>query len=67
MFWSQLLSFLLMFGGFNQVSNAVDGIPETNDFDIAILNGRVIDPETNLDATRNAGFLSCAPRRIKPV
>jgi len=27
-----------------------------NDFDIVILNGRVIDPESDLDAVRNIGI-----------
>ncbi|WP_276388357.1 amidohydrolase family protein [Eudoraea chungangensis] len=30
-------------------------LPVKTDFDVVILNGRVIDPETNLDAIRNVG------------
>jgi hypothetical protein len=27
------------------------------EYDVVLLNGRVMDPETNLDAIRNVGFL----------
>ena len=30
-------------------------IPSSTEFDVVILNGRVIDPETNFDAVRNVG------------
>ena len=33
-----------------------DKIPLSTEFDIVILNGRVMDPETNLDALRNVGI-----------
>ena len=29
---------------------------QAEDYDIAILNGRVVDPETKLDAVRNVGI-----------
>lgn len=31
--------------------------PGGADYDVVVLNGRVIDPESNLDATRNLGIL----------
>lgn len=30
---------------------------KTSYYDVAIINGRIIDPETNLDAIRNIGLL----------
>ena len=33
-----------------------DSSSGTKDFDVVILNGRVIDPESNLDAIRNIGI-----------
>ena len=35
-----------------------------NDFDVVILNGRVIDPESNLDAIRNIGIRDGSVRLI---
>jgi len=47
--------FLIMVSMFNQfcINNDSSG---KNDFDIVILNGRVIDPESDLDAVRNIGI-----------
>ena len=33
-----------------------DSSSDSKDFDVVILNGRVIDPESNLDAIRNIGI-----------
>ena len=36
-------------------SSAFKSMPASTEFDVVILNGRVMDPETNFDAVRNVG------------
>ena len=38
-----------------QASSSVKALPASTEFDVVILNGRVIDPETNFDGVRNVG------------
>jgi dihydroorotase len=47
-------SLLVLISAANQSCNMASSTG-TKDFDIVILNGRVIDPESNLDAIRNIG------------
>jgi dihydroorotase len=54
--WSKIMiSFLLVTLISLQPSNAVSSIV-AEEYDLVILNGRVIDPETKLDAVRNLGI-----------
>ncbi len=39
-----------------QKEGAYKALPASTEFDVVILNGRVIDPETNFDAVRNVGI-----------
>jgi N-acyl-D-glutamate deacylase len=39
----------------NDDSKETAGLPANTEFDLVILNGRVIDPETNFDGIRNVG------------
>ena len=50
--WSKILTVLLLaiFGGFAVVQ------AQAQDYDVVILNGRVMDPETDFDAVRNVGI-----------
>ena len=34
---------------------SANALPASTEFDLVILNGRVMDPETNFDAVRNVG------------
>ena len=52
--WPLILLTLLLTAYPNQVVNAQD--LSDRQFDLVILNGRVIDPETNLDAIRSLGI-----------
>jgi N-acyl-D-aspartate/D-glutamate deacylase len=55
-FLNRFLKCLLIFiscSGMNCIRDSSSG---TKDFDIVILNGRVIDPESNLDAVSNIGI-----------
>jgi N-acyl-D-aspartate/D-glutamate deacylase len=49
---SKILTIMLLaiFGGFAVVT------AQAQDYDVVILNGRVMDPETKLDAVRNVGI-----------
>ena len=49
---SNILTIMLLaiFGGFAAVP------VQAQDYDLVILNGRVMDPETQLDAVRNVGI-----------
>ncbi len=55
--------FLFMVSMLNQSSINYDSSTK-NDFDIVILNGRVIDPESDLDAVRNIGISNGSVRLI---
>jgi hypothetical protein len=37
-------------------SKSFKALPVSTEFDVVILNGRVMDPETNFDAIRNVGI-----------
>ena len=40
----------------NKPEKEISKISSSTEFDVVILNGRVMDPETNLDAIRNVGI-----------
>ncbi len=40
----------------DEKSTAYKSLPVSTEFDVVILNGRVMDPETNFDAIRNVGI-----------
>lgn len=53
--------FTILLLGCNQPDEKKDkpgfkALPATTEFDVVILNGRVMDPETNFDAVRNVGI-----------
>jgi hypothetical protein len=51
-----LLGSMLFFISFTNQNCYRESTNRTKDFDIVILNGRVIDPESNLDAISNIGI-----------
>ncbi|NJM54728.1 MAG: D-glutamate deacylase, partial [Verrucomicrobiae bacterium] len=54
-----LLFFLLLScneGSKNDQQAAYKALPASTEFDVVILNGRVMDPETNFDGVRNVGI-----------
>jgi len=55
-------SFLVLISA--DVKNCDKAFSSLKDFDIVILNGRVIDPESNLDAIRNIGIKEGTVRLI---
>jgi N-acyl-D-aspartate/D-glutamate deacylase len=61
--------FLLVLGSLSNQYCTRNPTSNAKDYDIVILNGRVIDPESNLDATRNIGINEGSIRLIteKPI
>lgn len=44
-------------GGKVEATNAESAVSSDTEFDVVIMNGRVMDPETNFDGVRNVGVL----------
>ena len=53
-----MLSMFIVISCSNQTNDTqkVKAVAATTTFDVVILNGRVIDPETNFDAVQNVGI-----------
>jgi len=45
----------LLFSSCNETTTSTTGADPNQEFDVVILNGRVMDPETNFDGIRNVG------------
>jgi N-acyl-D-aspartate/D-glutamate deacylase len=46
----------LIFSSCNETTTTKKGVDPNQEFDVVILNGRVMDPETNFDGIRNVGI-----------